>query len=248
MEITSRIFLQKDERTGRPLVDVILDEARQKGTGEWTSEDAMTLQVPLLTIDVSVAMRNLSTLKGEREAASHVLTGPDPHLSGDREAFSRQLESAMYMAMVITYAQGMALLREGSKSHDYDLDLETIARIWRGGCIIRAALLDDIRVAYQRDPSLPNLLVDSVLAPELVARQGDLRAVVRAAADAGIAAPAFMSSLAYFDGYRSAWMPANLIQAQRDYFGAHTYERIDEKGVFHTEWDEESGKSASRQG
>lgn len=236
IEITSRIFMQKDQQSGKCLVDVILDEAGQKGTGKWTSEDAMALQVPVLTIDASVAMRNLSMLKQERENASHILTGPTARFEGDRDLFLRQIENALYIAFLATFAQGMTLLRKSSEAYDYDLNLEMIASIWRGGCIIRTALLEDIRAAYHANPNLPNLLVDPHLAQQLNDRQNDLRAVVRTAADLGIPAPALMTSLGYYDGYRSAWLPANLIQAQRDYIGAHSYERIDEKGVFHTAW------------
>jgi len=236
MEITADIFLQVDEKTGRRLIDVILDAAKQKGTGMWTSQDALDLQVPTPTIDMAVIMRNLSALDPEREAASQVLEGPWTAFGGDRDQFIRRLGRALYAALITTFAQGMAQLREASQVHDYGLDLEAVARIWRGGCIIRAALLEDIRRAYQRQPDLPNLLVDPALGQAVMTRQSDLRAVVRMAVELGIPVPGFMTSLAYYDGYRSAWLPANLIQAQRDYFGAHTYERIDAKGVFHTEW------------
>jgi len=236
MGITADILSKKDEKTGKQLIDVILDEAKQKGTGMWTSEDAMELGVPVPTIDVAVAMRNLSAFEGERLAASRVLTGPDPLFEGDLWDFVELLRHALYAAMIVTYAQGMAQLRVASDANDYDLDLETVARIWRGGCIIRAALLEKIRAAYMTNPDLPNLLLDPDLSGAVESRQEDLRAVVRAAAEWGIPTPGLMVSLAYFDGYRSAWLPANLIQAQRDYFGAHTYERIDEKGTFHTQW------------
>lgn len=236
LEITVDIFLQVDEKTGKRLIDVILDEAKQKGTGMWTSQDAMDLQMPVPTIDIAVAMRNLSAFESERVEASQVLTGPKATFKGDRQGFIKKLGNALYAAMIITYAQGMAQLTRASDTYDYDLDLEAVARIWRGGCIIRAALLEEIRAAYRRQPDLPNLLIDSELRQRVMTRQADLRAVVRTAAELGIPAPGLMVALAYFDGYRSAWLPANLIQAQRDYFGAHTYERIDEKGTFHTEW------------
>jgi 6-phosphogluconate dehydrogenase len=234
--ITADIFGTKDEKTGKQLIDVILDEAKQKGTGMWTSEDAMELGVPVPTIDVAVAMRNLSAFEGERSTASRALTGPDPLFEGDLWDFVEQLRHGLYAAMIVTYAQGMAQLRVASDANNYGLDLETVARIWRGGCIIRAALLEKIRAAYMTNPDLPNLLLDPDLSTAVESLQEDLRAVVRAAAEWGIPAPGFMVSLAYFDGYRSAWLPANLIQAQRDYFGAHTYERIDEKCTFHTQW------------
>ncbi|MHB8731847.1 MAG: NADP-dependent phosphogluconate dehydrogenase [bacterium] len=236
IEITAEIFLTQDARTGKRLVDVILDEAAQKGTGMWTSQDAMEIHRPAPTIDMAVAARDLSSLEPERIAASHVLGGPDPTIRSDRTAFIAHLESALYAAMVLTFAQGMALLAQASRTYDYGLNLETVARIWRGGCIIRAALLDKIRAAYRARADLPNLLVDPVLARDVTARAHDLRTVVSHGALAGIPAPAFAASLAYLDGYRSAWLPANLIQAQRDYFGAHTYERVDAKGVFHTAW------------
>jgi 6-phosphogluconate dehydrogenase len=239
MEITANIFLHVDEQTGKRLIDVILDAAKQKGTGMWTSQDAMDLQVPVPTIDIAVAMRNLSAFESERVAASKALGGPTPAFQGDREGFLGRLRNALYTAMIITYAQGMAQLRSASQAYEYDLDLEAVARIWRGGCIIRAALLEDIRTAYRTQPDLANLLVDSHFSQEVVARQEDLRTVVRTAAGLGIPTPGLMVSLAYFDGYRSAWLPANLIQAQRDYFGAHTYERVDARGVFHTRWEEE---------
>jgi 6-phosphogluconate dehydrogenase len=239
MEITSDIFTQVDPKTGKCLIDVILDEAKQKGTGMWTSQDAMDLGVPIPTIDIAVSMRNLSAFEGERVAASRVLDGPSHRFEGQRETFVAQLRNALYAAVILTYAQGMAQLRVASQSHNYDLDLEAVARIWRGGCIIRAASLEKIRAAYKAWPDLPSLLVDPDLRQILLARQSDLRAVVRTAAALGIPAAGMMASLAYFDGYRSDWLPANLIQAQRDYFGAHTYERVDAKGVFHTEWQQD---------
>ncbi|MFN2217782.1 MAG: NADP-dependent phosphogluconate dehydrogenase [Anaerolineae bacterium] len=239
MEITADIFLKKDEKTGKRLIDVILDEAKQKGTGMWTSQDAMELGVPVPTIDIAVAMRNLSAFEEERSAASRAFAGPEPLFEGDLWDSVEQLRHALYAAMIVTYAQGMAQLRVASKANNYDLDLEAVARIWRGGCIIRSALLEKIRAAYKADPDVPNLLLDPDLGQAVESRQEDLRAVVRAAAEWGIPSPGLAVSLAYFDGYRSAWLPANLIQAQRDYFGAHTYERIDAKGSFHTQWTEE---------
>jgi 6-phosphogluconate dehydrogenase len=238
MEITGNIFQETDAETAKYLIDVILDEAKQKGTGMWTSQDAMEIQVPLMTIDVAVAMRNLSALKDEREAASQMFTGPDPTFEGAQTSFISQLRDALYAAMVLTYAQGMNQLYVAAQKYGYEYLLEDVARIWRGGCIIRADLLEIIRSAYQNRPHLSNLLLDENLGEMVEDRQEDLRKVVRTAASLGIPAPGFMTSLAYFDGYRSEWLPANLIQAQRDYFGAHTYERVDEKGVFHTQWTE----------
>jgi 6-phosphogluconate dehydrogenase len=238
MEITAAIFLEKDEKTGKRLIDIILDEAKQKGTGMWTSQDAMELRVPVPTIDIAVAMRNLSAIEEERSSARQALTGPEPFFEGDLWDSVEQLRRGLYAAMIVTYAQGMAQLQVASNANNYDLDLEAVASIWRGGCIIRAALLENIQTAYKKNPDLPNLLLDPDLGQAVESRQEDLRAVVRAAAEWGIPTPGLAVSLAYFDGYRSAWLPANLIQAQRDYFGAHTYERIDQKGAFHTQWAE----------
>jgi 6-phosphogluconate dehydrogenase len=237
MEITSSIFRKVDERTGKQLIDMILDEAGQKGTGMWTSQDAMDIQVPTPVIDAAVVARNLSALKGEREAAGRKLKIQIPRFEGDREAFLTQLKGAMLASMIITYAQGMAQLRIASKVYKYDLKLEDVSRIWRGGCIIRAALLDDIQAAYHAHSDLANILNDSRLGNAVMTGQKDLRLVVGVAAKLGLPVPCLMASLAYFDGYRSAWLPANLIQAQRDDFGAHTYERVDTKGVFHTHWE-----------
>ncbi len=237
LEITSHIFRTADERTGERLVDQILDEAKQKGTGMWTSQDAMDIQVPLPVIDAGVTMRNLSVYKSEREAASKIFKRPIPHFVGDRDAVLAQLRGALYASMILTYTQGMALLHTASKVYNYDLHLEDVARIWRGGCIIRAALLEDIRAAFHTNPELPNLLADNPLGQAVMAKQADLRAVVGMAAELGLPAPGMMASLAYFDAYRSAWLPANLIQAQRDDFGSHTYERKDARGVFHTHWE-----------
>jgi 6-phosphogluconate dehydrogenase len=237
IEITANIFSHDDEKTGKRLIDVILDAARQKGTGMWTSEDALELQVPVPAVGVAVAMRNLSAIEKERREASKVLKGPATGFKGDRGDFIERLRNALYMAMITTYAQGMNQLRAASRTYKYGFDLEAVARIWRGGCIIRAALLEDIRNAYRSQPDLPSLLVNSHFAQAVVSRQDDLRRVVNTASALGIPAPALMISLAYFDGYRSSWLPANLIQAQRDYFGAHTYERVDAQGVFHTQWE-----------
>ncbi len=239
IEITGHIFQQRDEQTGRRLIDGILDEAKQKGTGMWTSQDALELNVPVPTIDVAVSMRDLSVLKDEREAAGQVLDRPVRRLPESKEDLLGTLQQALYAAMIVTYAQGMALLRRASQTYAYGYSLEDVARIWRGGCIIRAALLEKIRSAYHAHPDLPNLLLDPGLGQAAMACREGLAAAVRSAAEAGIPAPGLAVSLGYLDSYRSAWLPANLIQAQRDYFGAHTYERLDAKGVFHTHWDGE---------
>ncbi|MGQ9688789.1 MAG: NADP-dependent phosphogluconate dehydrogenase [Desulfobaccales bacterium] len=238
VEITARILGRRDKLTGGPLLPLIQDVAGQKGTGIWTSKAALDLGMPIPTIDVAVALRHLSALKDEREAAAKVLPGPGPFFPGpgDPKAFIAKLENALFAAFVTVYAQGLALLRRASETYHYGLDLELVARIWRGGCIIRAAVLEDIRSAYQRGPQLPNILMDPQLGAKVTGRQGDWREVVKAAVDWGLPAPALMASLAYLDAYRSRRLPANLIQAQRDFFGRHTYERVDRPGVFHTDW------------
>jgi 6-phosphogluconate dehydrogenase len=239
MEITSQIFSKQDKKTGMRLIDEILDVARQKGTGMWTSQSAMELQVPIPTIDLAVAMRDMSLLIKERKQASAMYHRPMPRFAGDRDVSLKRLRRALYTAMISIYAQGMALLVVASDKYAYHLDLEAVARIWRGGCIIRAALLEDISEAFHARRDLPNLLLDPNLSHKVMDHQEDLRKVVCQAAEAGIPTPGLMVSLGYLDAYRSAWQPANLIQAQRDYFGAHTYERIDAKGTFHTEWEKE---------
>jgi len=236
MEITARIFRTKDERTGHDLVDLILDCADQKGTGMWTACDALNIQTPVPTIGAAVQMRNLSMRKEERRAGSEIMSGPSIHFTGDAEQWVQRLGRALSAAAVITYAQGMAQLQKASDSYGYGLDLSVVARIWRGGCIIRAALLDAIMAAFHQTPDLPNLLLDPELGGRVIQRQSDLRQIIETAVAWGIPIPGFMASLAYFDAYRSVRLPANLIQAQRDYFGAHTYQRIDAEGVFHTQW------------
>ena len=236
VEITGRIFNKIDETTGKRLIDEILDVAKQKGTGMWTSQSAMELQVPIPTIDLAVAMRDLSVLEEQRETAGEIFKRSIPAFGGDHKVFLDQLAHALYAGMIIAYAQGMAVLTAASDKYEYHLDLEAVARIWRGGCIIRAALLEDIRMAYRNQPFVPNLLLAPELSKKVMANQEDLRRVVSVAIDLGLPAPCFMTALGYLDGYRSAWLPANLVQAQRDYFGAHSYERIDVKGTFHTDW------------
>ncbi len=238
VEITADIFRQPDDRSDSELIDMILDEARQKGTGKWTSQDAMDLQVPVPTIDTAVAMRDLSGFKPLREKIAGVLNGPAPDVETPRDVFITQLRHALYFAMITTYAQGMALLHEASGTYDYQLKLNDVARIWRGGCIIRAGVLEDIRTVFSEQPKLENLLLAGVFREVIETRQADIRRVVRAAVAAGIPAPGLAAALSYYDAFRSRWLPANLVQAQRDYFGSHTYERIDADGVFHTRWDE----------
>jgi 6-phosphogluconate dehydrogenase len=239
VEITAEIFGKVDAVTGKRLIEVVLDAARQKGTGMWTSQDALSLHEPTPTIDVAVAMRNLSGLDEVRSAVSAKLGATQQVYQGNRKTMIAHIRHALYAAMILTYTQGMAQLRAASKEYEYDLDLSAVARIWRGGCIIRSALLEPIRTAYHRQPQLPNLLLDKTLSTAVTKRDVDLRIVVQAAASLGLPAPGFMASLAYYDSLRAKHLPANLIQAQRDFFGAHTYERVDERGVFHTEWSKE---------
>lgn len=238
LEITAHIFRQVDEKTGSSLINAILDEAKQKGTGRWTSQEAMDLQVPVPTIDAAVSMRNLSILKDERQSASELFTKKMHLPKLDKMDSLKHLKHALYASMVITFAQGFGLLQSASKVQGYDLKLEEVARIWRAGCIVRTGLLEDIRAAYRLHPDLLNLLSDNQLGPAVWSRQEDLRTIVCQASAFGLPTPGLMASLAYLDGYRSAWLPANLIQAQRDYFGSHTYERVDERGVFHTQWEQ----------
>jgi len=239
MEITSHIFSKQDEKTGRRMIDEILDVAKQKGTGMWASQSAIELQVPIPTIDLAVAMRDLSVFAKERDQASAIYQRSPWRFTGDRDVFLTQLGRALFTGMIIIYAQGLALLAVASDKFEYHLDLEAVSRIWRGGCIIRAALLIDICAALHAKRDLPNLLLDPNLSKKVMAHQEDLRKVVCQAAESGVPTPGLMVSLGYLDAYRSAWLPANLIQAQRDYFGAHTYERIDAKGTFHTGWEKE---------
>ncbi|MCG2783844.1 MAG: NADP-dependent phosphogluconate dehydrogenase [Anaerolineae bacterium] len=236
IEITADIFTKNDPETGAAVVDLILDEAAQKGTGKWTSQNALDLGAPIPTINAAVESRIISAYKEERVAASQVLTGPEPRIAGDPQAIINAVRDALFAAKICSYAQGFGLLRMASKEYDYNLNYGEIAKIWRGGCIIRARFLNDIRAAFARTPDLANLMVDAEFAKMMNARQASLRKVVALAAESGIPALAFSSALAYYDAYRSARLPANLTQAQRDYFGAHTYRRIDREGSFHTEW------------
>jgi len=239
VEITAQIFRKKDDLGGPGLLlDQVLGVARQKGTGQWTSQDALELHVAIPTIDAAVTARNLSGQDKERAAATRTLTGPEGKFGGDRNLFVTQLRNALYTSVILSYAQGMDLLRRASVAYGYGLEMGEVARIWRGGCIIRAALLEDIRAAYQGRPDLLHLLLDPGLAAKVNERHADLRTVVSTAAQLGLPAPALMASLAYLDSLRHTWLPANLIQAQRDLFGAHTYERVDRSGTFHSHWEE----------
>ena len=235
VEITARIFERTDDG-GKPLVDTILDEAQQKGTGKWMSQNAFDIGAPIPTINAAVEARILSSLKSERVAASKVLRGPSPEGRGDRARLVEAARHALYASKITSYAQGMAMLRIASKEYDYGINPGSVAKIWRAGCIIRASLLEDIRRAFDRDPSLVNLLLDDAFRDAIAERQDGWRHAVQAAIGLGIPVPAMGSSLAYYDSYRSARLPANLTQAQRDFFGAHTYRRVDREGVFHTDW------------
>ena len=236
VEITAEIFRKVDEITGKRLVDVVLDAAHQLGTGMWTSQDALSLHVPTPTIDSAVVTRNLSGLEDQRLALRLKFGRKIQRLSGRRAQTIEQARRSLYAAIILTYAQGFEQLEAASKAYEYNLDLSSIARIWRGGCIIRSKLLQPIRDAYHQQPDLIHLLLDEVLGEAVFERLADLRGLVQTAAGLSLPVPAFMAALAYIDSLSSTHLPANLIQAQRDYFGAHTYERVDQRGVFHTQW------------
>src|SRR5437773_10903392 len=247
IEITSQIFKKIDPDTERPLVDMILDKAGQKGTGIWTLQAAIKQSVVISTINAAVEARVISAQKEEREAASKIL--PQPRVrkfKANRPRFIDAVRDALYASKIVSYTQGMELLRSGSTDYKWNLNLSDIATIWRGGCIIRAKFLNRIVEAYKRDPALPNLLLDRYFTRAIKRAQRNWRVAVSTAIKQGVAVPAFSASLAYFDSYRSARLPANLLQAQRDFFGAHTYERIDKPGVFHTEWIESEEKPVEK--
>jgi 6-phosphogluconate dehydrogenase len=236
IEITSKIFSKKDEETGKDLVDVILDRAAQKGTGKWTSQNALDLGAPLPLITEAVFARVLSSLKDQRVEASKRLTGPSPKFDGDRDAFVEAVRRALFLSKIVSYAQGFAQLRAASEEYKWDLQYGQIAKIFRAGCIIRAGFLQKITDAYKTNADLHNLLLDPYFSDIATKYQGALRDVVVAAVKAGVPVPAFSSAVAYYDSYRSETLPANLVQAQRDFFGAHTFERVDKKGSFHADW------------
>ncbi|MGB7710341.1 MAG: decarboxylating NADP(+)-dependent phosphogluconate dehydrogenase [Microcoleus sp.] len=238
IEITANIFKYIDPETKEPLVEVIMDAAGQKGTGRWTVMSALELGVSIPTIIAAVNARIMSSYKDERVRASQELTGPSGKYEGDTQEFINKVRDALYCSKICSYAQGMALLSAASKSYNYDLDLSEISRIWKGGCIIRAGFLDKIKTAFKDDPALPNLLLAPEFKQSILDRQSAWRDVLATACKLGIAVPAFSASLDYFDSYRRDRLPQNLTQAQRDYFGAHTYERTDKpRGeFFHTEW------------
>lgn len=236
IEITADIFSRVDPETNKAIVDLILDEAAQKGTGKWTSQNSFDLGAPIPTINAAVESRIISGLKAERVTASSLLVGPKAQIKGDKTQNIAFIRDALYTAKICSYAQGFAMLRLASKEYDYNLNYSEIARIWRGGCIIRARFLNDIRDAFKRNNDLANLMVDAEFSAKMNRGQAALRTVVSMAAESGIPALAFSSALAYYDAYRSNRLPANLTQAQRDYFGAHTYRRLDKEGIYHTEW------------
>ncbi len=236
IQITADIFRRIDEETGKPLVDLVLDKAGQKGTGKWTSVSALDLGIPAMTIAEAVFARCISAIKEERVAAAKVLKGPPEKYRGTKEKFIQQIHDALYASKICSYAQGFQLMRAASQEYNWNLKYGEIAMIWRGGCIIRAHFLNRIKEAYDRNPSLPNLLLDPYFKDIIERSQLNWRRVVSTAVDRGIPVPAFSSAIAYYDSYRRARLPANLIQAQRDYFGAHTYERVDKPGIFHSEW------------
>jgi 6-phosphogluconate dehydrogenase len=234
IEITGKVLAKIDETSGGPLVDVILDQAEQKGTGRWTSQDALELGVPLTGITEAVFARSLSALRDQRAAASRELAGPSP--GGLPESLVDDIRRALYASKVVAYAQGFEQMTAAAAKYDWELEMGTLARIWRGGCIIRARFLNRITDAYAEHPELVNLLMAPYFRDAVAEAQDAWRRVIVAAVEAGIAVPAFTSSLAYYDGYRRERGPANLLQAQRDFFGAHTYRRLDREGVFHTRW------------
>ena len=236
IEITRDIFLQPDDKSPNRLVDMILDKAGAKGTGKWTSQDSMDLGIPVPVIDIAVSMRDLSAAKEERKQASALYKTGSQEIAVPDEVFISQLSDALYFSMIICYAQGLALLSKASSELKMDIPLPEVVRIWRGGCIIRSAMLEIFYKAFTENPSLPNLLLNQDVAVLLQAKKHNLISVIMHATQTGFPVSGLMTSLCYFEAYRSEFLPTNLIQAQRDYFGAHTYQRVDMPGIFHTEW------------
>jgi 6-phosphogluconate dehydrogenase len=246
IEITRDILGKKDE-DGSPLVDKILDTAGQKGTGKWTVISSADLGIPITLISEAVYSRCISSFKDERVAAAKKLKGPRPKISGDRAKFIEQIRQALFASKIVSYAQGYMLMRAAAKQNNWNLNYGGIALMWRGGCIIRSRFLGDIKAAFDKNPKLTNLLLDNFFRKAIKDCQRGWRNVVATAAKKGIPAPAFSTALNFYDGYRTARLPANLLQAQRDYFGAHTYERVDKpRGeFFHTNWTGRGGTTAS---
>lgn len=238
VEITKDIFLQPDDKSSQRLIDVISDKAGSKGTGKWTSQDAMELPVAVPVIDTAVAMRTVSGYKDERIQAAALYKSATQAVHTPAEMWIKQVHDALYFATIMSYAQGLAMLFQASKDLNMEIPLPEVVRVWRGGCIIRSSLLEVFTQAYQQAPALPNILLNEGVAYLVQSVEANTRSVVSQAAQAGISAAGFMSALAYFDAYRSERMPTNLVQAQRDYFGAHTYQRTDISGTFHTEWNQ----------
>ncbi|MCU1286102.1 MAG: 6-phosphogluconate dehydrogenase (decarboxylating) [Acidobacteriales bacterium] len=239
IEITSQIFTAIDPETKKPLVDLVLDKAGQKGTGKWTAQVSLDLAIPIPTIAAAIDARVLSSMKEQRIAASKVLSGPaNTKYTGDKKELIQSVHDALYASKICSYAQGMGLIRAGSDEYKWNINLKEMARIWKAGCIIRAALLDTIMQAYEKTPDLANLLLADEFRTRIAALQGSWRKGVNTAIDLGIPVPAMSAALSYFDSYRSAQLPQNLTQAQRDFFGAHTYERVDKPtaGFVHSEW------------
>jgi 6-phosphogluconate dehydrogenase len=237
VEISATIFLKEDENTEKRLVDVILDKAGSKGTGKWTSQDAMDLPVSIPTIDMAVAMRDLSSYKDERVAAAAIYRPKIKTVDADKEKIIQQLHDALYTATIICYAQGLSMLHKASAELKMEIPLKDVVKIWRGGCIIRSSLLEIFTAAYKKDAALSNILLNKKVASLVKKKQAGLRKIVQRCASGKIPVGGLASALGYFDAYCSEKMPTNLIQAQRDFFGAHTYQRIDKEGSFHTEWD-----------
>ena len=236
IEITANILARKDKETGKPVVEIILDRAGQKGTGKWTSQIALDLGVPAPTIAEAVFARCISAIKEERVKASKILSGPNKKFTGNKKSFVKSIHNALYASKICSYAQGFALMKAAAKEYNWNLKFGEIALMWRGGCIIRARFLERIKSAFDCNPNLDNLLLDPFFKDIIEKSQDDWRLVITTAINLGIPVTAFGSALAYYDSYRSERLPANLLQAQRDYFGAHTYERTDKEGSFHTEW------------
>ena len=247
IEITAAIMNKRDNETGKPMLEVIMDCAGQKGTGRWTSLEALNLGVPAPTVVEAVLARAMSAIKDERVAASEMLKGPEVKFSGDKREFIEKIRRALYASKICSYAQGFQLMKAAAEEYQWDLNYGEIALMWRGGCIIRAQFLGRIKEAFDKNPALQNLLLDEYFRTAIEENQQGWRQVVASAIEAGIPVPAFSSALAYYDGYRSERLPANLLQAQRDYFGAHTYERVDKpRGeFFHTNWTGRGGTTSA---
>ena len=246
IDITSRILQVKDTKTGNPLVEMILDRAGQKGTGKWTAQSALDLGVPVPTIAAALDARFLSAIKEQRVEAARSMSPPRGRLDSAEETIVKQLEAALYASRICSYAQGMSVIRSGSVEHDWNIDPAEVCRVWKAGCIIRARVLDDIREVFQATPTIPSLLLDSRITTLMLGLEENWRGLVTKVRQAGLPALAMSASLAYFDAFRSSTLPLNLTQAQRDYFGAHRYQRIDDPDgePVHTSWDEETGPGA----